>query len=119
MCKGVLTLTLVASLGGAHAARAELGDPTRPPQMSVASFETPITAAGAPIRVSSILISPSRQLAVINGERVKAGDMVGDARVLEILPYAVWLETDEGDLEVRISAQPVKVAVSDNSGDAK
>ena len=114
MYKGVLALTLVASLGAAHGARAEFGDPTRPPDMSAVALEMTVTAGGTPIRVSSILVSQSRQFAVINGERLRVGDMIGDARVLEILPYAVWLETAEGDVEVRIGSEPVKVAVTDN-----
>jgi hypothetical protein len=50
---------------------------------------------------------------------VAVGDSVAGARVLEILPHVVWLETSEGEIEVRISASPVKIAISGDEEEAE
>ncbi len=111
-------MVLFFGLSTAQLAHAELGDPTRPPDLDVGSFET-FLSGDVPIEVTSILIAPERQIAIVNGLAVAVGDSVAGARVLEILPHAVWLETSEGEIEVPISASPVKVAVGGNEEEAE
>lgn len=112
-------MALIFGLSTAQLAHAELGDPTRPPDFDAGSFGMLTSEGVLSIEVTSILIAPERQIAVVNGSAVAVGDSIAGARVLEILPHAVWLETDEGDIEVRISASPVKVAVTDDEEEAE
>ncbi len=77
----------------------ELRDPTRPPDAPLEELGTIAASSYAPgpLHLSSILISPERRLATINGRRVRTGDQVGSARVLEITPVSVRVEL-EGEI---------------------
>jgi MSHA biogenesis protein MshK len=67
-----------------------LVDPTRPPTVDA---ETPAATAPKPgPRLQSVLISPSRRVAVINGSAVAVGGKVGDATVASISEGAVVLK---------------------------
>lgn len=57
-------------------------DPMRPPQASV--YSTSAKKSVIRYHLSSIVISPSRRSAIINGKSVTTGDRVGNARVTEI-----------------------------------
>jgi MSHA biogenesis protein MshK len=82
-------LMLVLALATASGAFAQvLSDPTRPPSFSPAT-ENPRNEAS---RLQSVLISPGRKLAVIDGRTVKLGERVGDARVVAIAPAQVILQ---------------------------
>lgn len=65
----------------------------------------PVPAIAAPVVepdpvVASILYSPGRRLAVIDGRIVRPGDRAGRAKVIDILPKAVVLERSDGDRRV-------------------
>ena len=82
----------LASGAATHAARAQsLSDPTRPPNTSgVADAQGD---ADAPTTVlQSILISPGRKLAVINGAVVPLGGKVGEATLANISESQVVLK---------------------------
>ncbi len=57
-----------------------LADPTRPPDARASREPREPSRTG----LQSILLSPERKLAVIDGQTVKVGDRVGQARVLAI-----------------------------------
>ena len=67
-----------------------LTDPTRPPSAgagaSGAQQEAPAT------QLQSVLLSPRRKLAVINGETVALGGMLGEAQVVRITETEVVLK---------------------------
>jgi MSHA biogenesis protein MshK len=75
---GLICLS-VAMPSGAQA----LSDPTRPPIPTGAPVADSGTRASGPA-LQSILLSPLRRLALINGRMVKVGDRVGNARVVAI-----------------------------------
>jgi MSHA biogenesis protein MshK len=84
-------------VGGASAgavAQPNIPDPTRPPQ-SAASQETEAgrEAKGAKPqpRLQSVLISPRRKLAVIDGRTVRLGGEIDGARVVAITEGSVTL----------------------------
>lgn len=60
-----------------------LADPTRPPNAAGAPVDVSGSAASSPV-LQSILLSPNRRLALIDGRTVQVGDRVGDARVVAI-----------------------------------
>jgi len=74
-----LLALLVLPLAG-HAGATE--DPMRPPQASVYSGKQ--TKRVIHYHLSSIVISPSRRSAIINGKRVTLGERVDNARVTDI-----------------------------------
>ncbi|WP_292934458.1 hypothetical protein [Noviherbaspirillum sp.] len=68
-----------------------LSDPTRPPAAASSELASGQAATG-PI-LQSILISPHRAEAIINGQTVKVGDKVGDAKVVKITESEVLLSS--------------------------
>ncbi len=62
------------------------------------------------LTLSAVLISPTRRLAVINGQHVGPGDQVAGAFVRKINPWGVELD-DAGDaLELRLSRRTLTSA---------
>ncbi|QKK02566.1 MAG: GspB domain-containing protein [Pseudomonadota bacterium] len=88
--------TLIVMLaGGCVLQAAGPPDPTRPPDSAEISAWFGAPADGEreqPYRLQSVLISPQRRIAVINGQRVQIGDRLGSARVNAIEPDGVVLE---------------------------
>jgi MSHA biogenesis protein MshK len=82
MALALLTATAAAAQG--------LSDPTQPP--SARSEERPRSEAPAS-RPQSVLLSPGRKLAVIDGQTVTLGGRLGDATVVAIAPTQVILQT--------------------------
>ncbi len=81
----------------AVSAQETLPDPTRQPaELSV----LPVSAVSAtnPLNTSlqSIIISHDRRAAIINGQLVKKGDLVGDATLLEVNEGSVVLQDAKG-----------------------
>lgn len=74
-------------------AQAQLDDPTRPADFVVGGGigvnPEDVTTAW---NLSSILISPQRSVAIINGKTVQTGDMLAGAKVLSIQQTSVKLE---------------------------
>ena len=80
----------VAGVFAMAAAYADLPDPTRPPNVSYT--DSSAEAAEDKIFLSTILISPERRVAVINGKALRKGDPVGAGHILEIKPSEVVLK---------------------------
>ncbi|TVS11983.1 MAG: hypothetical protein EA419_06450 [Wenzhouxiangella sp.] len=85
----ILAIALIFAFGPAAA-----DDPTRPP--TAAEIRAWLGEAGTETsdtdwRLQSILTSPQRRLAIINGQRLKAGDRVDSAEVISIEPDHVVL----------------------------
>lgn len=85
-----MAASLVCTVQPFAAAQA-LVDPTRPPAALVTGESAP-ASANAPV-LQSVLMSPRRIEAIINGQTVKVGDKVGDARVVRIKENEVVLRT--------------------------
>lgn len=100
---------LSLGLAVAPAQAQALVDPTRPP-----NAPAPGEPEGAPggTQLQSVLISPGRRLAVINGAMVPLGGMVGEAKVVKITETEVVLqkgdETEVLKLFPGVDKQPVK-----------
>lgn len=62
-------------------------------QTTAAETPSPASAPAADPEIASILHSPERRLALIDGRIVRVGDMVADSKVVDILPKAVVLES--------------------------
>src|SRR5258706_8478563 len=99
---GATAFTLLA-LALSSAGAQGLSDPTRPPGSGSleSAGEAPQAAA---LQLQSILLSPQRKIAVINGQTVKIGERVGDATLLAISETGVVLK--RGDEQQRLQLLP-------------
>lgn len=84
------------------AAPAFAKDPTQPPAGRVAASDAPAEAA-EPLRLQAIVRGPARVAAVINGQTLKVGDRIGDARVLAVRPHSVVIDREGQRQELRLS----------------
>lgn len=88
--KRALLLLLLGTTSAALAQRSALVDPTRPPMIAAGSAETELAKPSGP-QLQSILISPSRRVAVISGSTVVQGGRYGNATVAAITEGSVLL----------------------------
>jgi hypothetical protein len=89
----------VAAAGSVCAQTPPLRDPMRP-------FEPGVAGAGAQAprgyRLSAVLISTARRVAVVNGRPYQEGEMVDRATLIRIEPKVVHLRKDGEDLVVHL-----------------
>lgn len=73
-----------------------LPDPTHPP--AEISAPPALTGQAAPEsnRLQSVIISPTRRAAIINGQTVELGAQQGDARLVEVSESGVILQGSQG-----------------------
>jgi hypothetical protein len=103
-----------SSLFSLSAAQAELlpaqgglSDPTRPPDYQEAGIGIGTTPQWV---LKSILISPTRRSAILNGRVVKQGERLDqEMTVLDILPGSVVLKGAEGEFSVNLLPVSVKM----------
>jgi MSHA biogenesis protein MshK len=76
----LVLLALVAALNAAGAAEL-LRDPTRPTNEVPAARTAPATSS---LRVSAVFISGERRVAIVNGQRVREGEVISGATVSKI-----------------------------------
>lgn len=87
---------------------AQLKDPTRPPvSPSGGAIEEDNAATGWTL--SSILVSPQRRVAIINGKAVTAGEILAGAKVLSISEKSVKLEFRGEVLLLNLLPKKIKV----------
>lgn len=95
-----LLLPLIALVGLLGAA-SPVPDPTRP------AMAPPVGASDEPpasvLVLQSTLVSPQQRSAIINGQRYRLGDTIGDARLEAIGPGWVRLRSPAGSTELRLS----------------
>lgn len=89
-----LVFMLICAVAWAQEEFEGLSDPMRPYDAQMRS-EDPSKPATSPVPsaplLQSIVIGASDRYAIINGQRVRVGSMVGDAYVEDILPRQVIL----------------------------
>ena len=74
-----------------------LRDPTRPPaEINAASSVAPLTAPPVKTGLQSIIISPQRRAAIINGRTVELGEKYGNAKLIEVNERGVVLMGEQG-----------------------
>ncbi|MBS3960070.1 MAG: hypothetical protein KGZ52_11820 [Xanthomonadaceae bacterium] len=98
----LLVACMLALLLGLPVAFAAVPDPTRPAITLPPPAAAPATAAPALV-LQSTLIAPGQSSAIINGQRLRRGDRIGEARLVAIGPGWVRLETAAGTTELRLS----------------
>ena len=92
MAQRLIPASFVLSALLSHAALAQaLGDPMRPPAGTTSLEEAKQGETGGS-RLQSVLISPTRRVAVIDGRTVTLGQRFGDATVIAIAESEVTLQ---------------------------
>jgi len=103
-----LLFPLVLCLAGPAAAqRQTLVDPTRPP-MALGESQAREPAAPTGPKLQSVLISPTRRVAVISGSTVVQGGKYGGATVTSITEGAVLLRYADRKETLRLIPDVVK-----------
>jgi MSHA biogenesis protein MshK len=83
----LLSLSAIPAISSAQT----LVDPTKPPA------ELSASAVGAtPDDLQSIIISPARRAAIINGQMIELGGKAGDVRLIEVSEGSVVLQGTKG-----------------------
>lgn len=91
--------------GPAHAA--SLPDPTRPPASLNAGPEA-AADSGEGLRLQSVLISPLRRVAIINGQMARVGDRIGNAELVRISEGEVVLRNGRESRTLRMFSEVEK-----------
>ena len=86
---------------------AQLNDPTLPPNVSTVVNQT--TDSAASWQLSSILVSPQRRVAIINGKSVQPGEILSGAKVLSISETGVKLKHRGEIIQLRLFPANVKM----------
>jgi hypothetical protein len=98
---GMTALELIGVAGGV---RAQLADPTRPPGETgkAAELSGGATAPSVTGLQSVILRKQGKPAALINGEVVELGGMVGEAKLVKVTEDAVVLQGPGGEETLRL-----------------
>lgn len=104
-------------IAASAAAAQALRDPTRPP---MASLKGVVDKAERPgWLLQSVLISPERRYAIINGEIVQLGGSIAGAELVAIAEERVTLKTQEGMRIVNLFPDVARIAADAGRGTAK
>jgi hypothetical protein len=96
-----LVLALLVLAGAARAAEPALHDPTepfRPSASGVASGRAPAPR----FRLTAVLISPTRRVAIVNGKPLQEGQSVAGAEIVKIDARSVQLRDGTRDFVVQL-----------------
>lgn len=102
----ILALAAMALSGYAVA---DIPDPTRPP---AGYYEAkPGELESQPrLVVTSMILHPNKAYALVGNRVIKAGDILGEGRVVKIDQYGIWLKTGRGVEQIKllpgVSKQP-------------
>lgn len=109
MMRRHLFFFLLAGFAGLTPVLAQVPDPTRPAGMSLTpeggEFAAPVESGVQTV----ILRRGGKSAAVINGQYVEAGGMVGDKRVLKITESEVVLKGESGREVIKVTPAIEKV----------
>ncbi len=102
----LLLWSIILSLATTQVFAEALRDPTRPEFLNNKN-----NVVTGPLELNAIILSPNRQVAVINGTVVKVGDEIGDAKVISIAPNTVQLDGVGGKITLFLLDKSLKQPV--------
>jgi len=105
LCAAALAAVSCASIAQA------LTDPTRPPSEPPQGEAALVPLDASKPHLQTILISPTRKLAVIDGQTVALGGRFGDARLVSISETAVVLKRGDKTETLRLLPGEVEKSV--------
>jgi MSHA biogenesis protein MshK len=110
--KLLLALFLGMATAGPAAAQA-MSDPTRPPGGLADASEA--VGTGGPV-LQSVMLSPSRKVAVISGEMVVLGGRYGSSRLVRLTETEAVLKNGADVTVLRLHPQVVKRTAGSGAG---
>lgn len=108
----LLSLFLGVTTAGLATAQG-MSDPTRPPGGLAESVEA--VGSGGPV-LQSVMLSPSRKVAVISGELVVLGGRYGSSRLVRLTETEAVLKNGADVTVLRLHPQVVKRAAASGVG---
>jgi MSHA biogenesis protein MshK len=125
--RSALLVVLAGAIGSASASAQITTDPTRPP--AAVAAEAPKGAVGGN-QLQSVMISPTRKSAIINGVPVELGGKYGDAVLTKVAEDEVVLESGSSrqvlklhpgvDKKIEVAqAEPIAPAAKSDSPEPK
>lgn len=113
---GILALSALLAMPVAMAADdGQVFDPMQPTWLRGGNETSSSKPTRTKFMVDTIVVSPERRVAVINGKSVSTGDRVNGAKVLRIEPDAVTLDINGSSLTISLAVTDIKKA-SDDGG---
>jgi MSHA biogenesis protein MshK len=103
--------TLIFAVTASTAAEQALRDPTRPPAASARGAAGKIEHSGWILQ--SVLISPERRYAIINGEVVQLGGSIAGAELVAVAEERVTLRTQDGLRIVHLFPDVARLGATD------
>lgn len=117
MARGLKSAMTLLLLAGSAAASAQLADPTRPPVMAEPAAALAGAAPPATSGLQSVILKKKgKPAALINGEIVELGGMVGESRLVKVSEDAVVLKGPSGEETLRLMPSAEKRAVKIEPG---
>lgn len=112
-----ILLALVCVVGASTAFAQALRDPTRPPAASAKAVAGKVEQSGWILQ--SVLISPERRYAIINGEVVPLGGSIAGAELIAIAAERVTLRTPDGLRVVHLFPDVTMLGAAGSAGAVK
>lgn len=114
LIRPVTALLVLACVAGASLSAAQtLRDPTRPPAVGGKGEASKSEPSGWVLQ--SVLISPERRYAIINGEIVQIGGSIAGAELIAVAAERVTLRTRQGLRVVRLFPDVARLGAADAS----
>jgi hypothetical protein len=98
-----LAAVLLVTVGAARAEEKPERDPMRPFGAVTVNGGAARTVDGPRFAVTSVLIAPTRRIAVVNGKPLQLGDVVDGAEIVAIEPGTVRLRENGTELVLSLS----------------
>lgn len=111
MATNAALLIFCLGCGSLACAQQPLSDPTRPLVLSGVSVGTPAPKA-IKWKLTSTLIAPQRQVAVINDQVVKVGEKIDGAKLVAVKPGSALLHHAGKTIQLKLISGTVKQAVA-------
>jgi hypothetical protein len=105
----VMSLLFTLNQGAANTTT----DPTRPYLYDNMQAIQNVTAEENPVwHLSGIKINQGKKTAILNGQLIREGDMLGMTRIMEIRPTEVILLHEQQQIAIKLLIQSIKTPVS-------
>ena len=117
MSRALALACLLAAAGSAYAAEPAMHDPTQPFR-AAAGGETAAPASGPQPRfkVTAVLVSPTRRVAIVNGHALQEGQRIAGAEIVKIDARSVQLR--EGNREFVVQLGDARASALRAGGDS-
>lgn len=109
----MLASTTVTAADDSETESLRVEDPMQPSWLRKRATKQAQPETRTRFTVDTIVVSPDRRVAVINGRSVGVGNTINGARVLEIEPDRVTLDVDGTKLTIEMTISNIKTVAKD------